>query len=76
MDTLKLECPFNWIENVELAEKFDESQELKISIWEEPVLSFMDDIMIVYVRTMQKNFEQAEEKLQEIDEIWKSLDKE
>lgn len=76
MDPKELETPFNWIKNTELAVNFDESQELTIDICEEPVLSLMADVMSIYVRTMQKDFERAEEKIQETEDIWKSLDKE
>lgn len=76
MNSKKLECPFNWIESSKLAKNFNESQELRIEICEEPVLSITTDITFVYARSMQNDFKTAEEKLLMIESIWNTLDKE
>lgn len=75
MNPRKNENPFNWINRRDLAVNFIEEQTLNVDWKEEPVLSFIRDIMLVYVRTMKNEKKGAEEKLKKLEETWRILDK-
>lgn len=72
----KFESPFEWINDTDLALKFDEKQEIKIGTEEQPVLSIVNDVMFVFFRYLKNNIDGAKKKLVEIEETWKKLNKE
>ena len=71
-----LQCPFTWDIDEKLAKDYIEEDQPTIDVDEQPVLAFMNSVMISYIRTIKKDYIGAQNNLQKTNEIWNQLDKE
>ena len=69
-----LECLFTWQIDESLIRNFDETEELAIDVGEEPVLAFVQSVMLTFFRAKNGDYNAAKIKNVETNKIWNKMD--